>query len=147
MEAVWLTKEIGWKRNYEGQKCKAHTLSFQYVHGCFKTLRTALSYTLRGSSAPGSTSLETWERLSTVSRVTSLNSRSRHILTLALLSLSTQTLWVGTLFSAVISGHPALMFHLVIDFYNKVLSFHQPSRCEEEELHLSSRSLQVPHPS
>lgn len=120
------------------------TLSFQYVNRWFKTLKTALPYTLSGSTEPGGTSLEPWESLSTVSRVASLNSHLHHLLTSSLPSLSTQTLWFGTFFSVVISGPPDLVFHLVTDLDNKVLYFHQPSCCEEE-LYPSPRSLQTPH--
>lgn len=84
------------------------TLSFQYVNRWFKTLKTALPYTLSGSTEPGSISLEPWESLFTVSRVTSLNSHLHRILTLPLPSLSSQTLWVATLFSVVISRPPQI---------------------------------------
>lgn len=82
------------------------TLSFQYVNRWFKTLKTALPYTLSGSTEPGGISLEPWGSLFTVSRVTSLNSHLHRMLTLPLPSLSSQTLRVGTLFSVVISRPP-----------------------------------------
>lgn len=94
---------------------------------------TCSTLTPNGPSAPGGTSLEPRECLSAVSSLVNLYSDLHHVLTSLLPSLSTRAYESTPLLSILTSGHPALMFHLAIDLYNRMLYFCQPS-CREGEV-------------